>query len=202
MQERARLRQISYAVVFGTLWGTVEMTAGGLLHALHVPFSGIMLAAIGAAILSCQRALCPVRGITLTTGCLAAGIKIFYMGGVYLNPLLAVLMEALLAESVFCLFGASFFAAGLAGFLMGLWSFAQGLLTLMLLYGMHWIEASASALSGQVPSWPSSPVVLLSLAVLLLISLPASGGVLGFWSARRSQGAVPGSAFGLGRENA
>jgi hypothetical protein len=178
------------------------MTAGGLLHALHVPFSGILLAAVGAAILSCQRALFPVRGITLTTGCLAAGIKVFSMGGVYLNPLLAVLMEALLAECVFCLFGTSFLAAGLAGFMMGLWSFAQGLLTLVLLYGMHWIEASASALSREAPTWPVSPVILLFLAVLLLASLPASGGVLGLWSARRFQGAVPGSAFGLGRENA
>jgi len=195
------LRQLSYAVVFGTLWGTVEMTAGGLLHALHVPFSGILLAAVGAAILACQRTLCPVRGITLTTGCLAAGIKVFSMGGVYLNPLLAVLMEALLAECVFCLLGASFIAAGLAGFLMGLWSFAQGLLTLVLLYGMHWIEASASALSRQVPSWPVSPLVLLFMAVLLLVSLPASGGMLGVWSARRFQGAVSGSAFGLGSEN-
>jgi len=196
------LRQLSYTVVFGTLWGTVEMTAGGLLHALHVPFSGILLAAVGAAILACQRALFPVRGITLTTGCLAAGIKVFSMGGVYLNPLLAVLMEAMLAECVFCLFGTSFLAAGLAGFVMGLWSFAQGLLTLVLLYGMHWIEASASALSRQAPTWPVSPVTLLFLAFLLLASLPASGGVLGIWSARRVQGAVRSSGFGLGSENA
>jgi hypothetical protein len=178
------------------------MTAGGLLHALHVPFSGILLAAVGAAILACQRALFPVRGITLTTGCLAAGIKVFSMGGIYLNPLLAVLMEAALAECVFCLFGTSFFAAGLAGLMMGLWSFVQGLLTLVLLYGMHWIEASASALSREAPHWPVSPVILLSLALLLLASLPASGGMLGLWSARRFQRAVPGGDFGLGRENA
>ena len=178
------------------------MTAGGLLHALHVPFSGILLAAVGAAILACQRALCPVRGITITTGCIAAGIKVFSMGGVYLNPLLAVLMEALLAECVFCLFGTSFFAAGLAGFLMGLWSFAQGLLTLVLLYGLHWIEASTSALSRQAPYWPVSPVTLLIVAILLLVSLPASGGVLGIVSARRFQGAASGNAFGLGSEKA
>jgi hypothetical protein len=190
------LRQLSYTVVFGTLWGTAEMTAGGLLHALHIPFSGILLAAVGAAILACQRALCPVRGITLTTGCLAAGIKVFSMGGLYLNPLLAVLMEALLAEGVFCLFGAGFLAAGLAGFLMGLWSFVQGLLTLMLLYGVHWIEASASALSRHAPSWPVSPVTLFCVAVLLLVSLPASGGLLGLWSAKRFQGALNGRTAG------
>ena len=196
------MRQLSYTVVFGTLWGTVEMTAGGLLHALHVPFSGILLAAVGAAVLACQRALLPVRGITLTTGCLAAGIKVFSMGGVYLNPLLAVLMEALLAECVFCLFGTSFLAAGLAGFMMGLWSFGQGLLTLVLLYGMHWIEASASALSREAPTWPLSPVILLFLAVLLVASLPASGGVLGLWSARRFRGALAGNAFAASKTNA
>jgi hypothetical protein len=177
------------------------MTVGGLLHALHVPFSGILLAAVGAAILACQRALCPVRGITITTGCLAAGIKIFSMGGVYLNPLLAVLMEALLAEGTFCLFGACFFSAGLAGFLMGLWSFMQGLLKLMLLYGMHWIEASVSALSREALSWPVSPLVLALLAAILVVSIPASGGVLGLWSARRFRGAVPGSAFTLGKKS-
>jgi hypothetical protein len=178
------------------------MVAGGLLHALHIPFSGILLAAMGAAVLACQRALCPVRGITLTTGCIAAGIKVFSMGGVYLNPLLAVLAEALLAEGVFCVLGAGFLAAGLAGFLMGLWSFLQGLLTLILLYGVHWIEASASALSRQAPSWPVSPVVLLFLAVLLLVSLPTSAGVLGIWSARRFQGAHPVSGPGLTEEKA
>ncbi len=186
------MRKLSYTVVFGTLWGTVEMTVGGLLHALHVPFSGILLAAAGAAILAFQRSLCPVRGITLTTGCLAAGIKVFSMGGVYLNPLLAVLMEALLAEGVFCLLGAGFMAAGCAGFLMGLWSFLQGLLTLMLLYGVHWIEAVSTALSRPAPSWPVSPAGLLLLAALLLVGLPASGGVLGVWSSRRLLGTVDG----------
>jgi hypothetical protein len=165
------------------------MTVGGLLHALHVPFSGILLAAVGTAILACQRALCPVRGITLTTGCLAAAIKVFSMGGVHLNPLLA---EAFLAELVFSVLGAGFLTAGLAGFLMGLWSFAQGLLTLMLLYGMHWIEASVAALSRQAPSsLPLSPMVVLCAAALLLVSLPTAGGVLGFWSARRLRGSVP-----------
>jgi hypothetical protein len=178
------------------------MTIGGLLHALHVPFSGALLAAIGAAILACQRSLCPARGITLTTGCVAAGIKVFSLGGIYLNPLLAVLAEALLAEGVFSLFGAGFCSAGVAGFLMGLWSFAQGLLTLILLYGTHWMEASAAALSRQAPSWPLSPAALLSLAALLLAGLPASGGLLGLWSARRLTGTAPGSPLGLGREGA
>ncbi len=174
------------------------MTAGGLLHALHVPFSGILLAAVGAATLACQRALCPARGITLTTGCVAAGLKVFSMGGVYLNPLLAVLLEALLAECVFCLFGAGRFAAGLSGFLMGLWSLVQGLLTLMLLYGTEWIDAFASLLSRQAPSWSLSPLILLSLGGLLLMSIPASGGVLGSWSARRFHRTAPGRAFGPG----
>jgi hypothetical protein len=178
------------------------MTVGGLLHALHVPFSGTLLAAIGAAILACQRSLCPARGITLTTGCLAAGIKVFSLGGIYLNPLLAVLAEALLAEGAFCLFGAGFLAAGVAGFLMGLWSFAQGLLTLILLYGMHWMEASAAALSRQAPAWPLSAAALFLLATLLLAGLPASGGLLGLWSARRLRGTGPGTAPGLGREGA
>ena len=196
------MRQLSYAVVFGTLWGTAEMTAGGLLHALYVPFAGILLAAVGAAILACQRALCPVRGITLTTGCLAAGIKIFSMGGLNLYALLAVLMEALLAEGVFCLFGTGFLTAAFAGFLMGLWSFVQGLLKLMLLYGIHWIEASLSALSHQAPSSTLSPMALFVLAALLVVSVPASGGVLGHWSARRFSGFLPGSPFPLRKTSA
>lgn len=192
------MRQLSYIVVFGTLWGTVEMTAGGLFHALKIPFSGILLASVGATILACQRALLPVRGITLWTGCLAAGLKVFSMGGVYLNPLAAVLAEAFLAEVVFCLCGTGFLAAGLAGFLMGLWSILQGLLSLVLLYGTGWIEASLSTLSRQTPSWPVSPVGLLFLAWLLLMALPASGGLLGLWTARRFSGGLPRKAPTLG----
>jgi hypothetical protein len=178
------------------------MTAGGLLHTLRFPFSGILLAAIGAGILACQRSLCPVRGITLTTGCIAAGIKIFSLGGVYLFALSAVLIEALLAEAIFCLLGASFFAAGLAGLLMGLWSFLQGFLKLLLLYGVDWIEASASALAGRSPSWPVSLLGLLFLTAFLLVSLPALGGLLGLWAARRMRGSLPGIAYTWSKENA
>jgi len=196
------LRQLSYTVVFGTLWGTVEMTAGGVLHALHVPFSGMLLAAVGAAILAGQRTLCPARGITLATGCVAAGIKVFSLGGVHLSPLAAVLAESLLAEAVFCLFGPRLLSAGLAGFLMGLWSLAQGVLGLALLYGVHWLEAAATVLSRQLSSRPAAPTVLLCLAALVLTGLPAAGGVLGFWSARRLERSVSATRPGWDRENA
>jgi hypothetical protein len=186
------LRRLSYAVVFGALWGTVEMTVGGLLHTLQLPFSGVLLAGIGALILSCQRSLCPVRGITLTTGFLAAGIKMFSLGGIFLNALLAVLMEAALAEGVFSLLGAGFLGAGLAGFSMGLWSLLQGLFKLVLMYGAEWVRVSKETLVHSGSSWAVPPVVLFWLAALLFLSVPAGGGLLGRWTGRRLLKSVAG----------
>jgi len=191
---RTHLRQLSYAVVFGALWGAVEMTAGGFFHIMRIPFSGILLAAIGAMILACQRSLCPVRGITLTTGFLVAGIKSFSVGGIYLSPLLAVLMEALLAEGIFCLLGATLLGAGLAGFAMGLWSLLQGLFKLMLLYGAEWVRVTADALGRSGSSWTVPPTILALFAALLFLSLPTSGGILGLWTGRRLLESVAGSA--------
>jgi len=152
---------------------------------MRLPFSGILLAGIGAMVLSCQRSLCPVRGITLTTGFLAAGIKVFSLGGVYLNALLAVLTEALLAEGIFCLLGASFLSAGLAGFSMGLWSLLQGLFKLVLMYGAEWVQVSKEMLERSGRSWALPPVVLCLLVALLLLSFPAAAGLLGRWTGRR-----------------
>ena len=36
--------------VFGALWGSVEMTLGAWLHATGMPFSGLLLSAIGITI--------------------------------------------------------------------------------------------------------------------------------------------------------
>lgn len=189
MREPSRnVRYLSYAIVFGALWGAVEMTAGGLLHALRVPFSGVLLAAVGAGVLACQRTLLPLRGITLTTGCLAAGLKVLSMGGIFPNALLAVLAEAVMAEGVFSLLGANRISSGLAGLLMGGWSLAQALVTLGLLYGTGWIEAVATRLPalGLPPSVPA--VTLPVLAAVLLLGLSAGTGLLGHWTAARVRG--------------
>lgn len=95
---RYRTQELVYIAVFGTIWGVVEMTLGSYLHVLNVPQAGTWLAALGMGILVVGRTFVPKRGATLLMGIVAMFVKMFSLGGIVINPMLAIFMESLLAE--------------------------------------------------------------------------------------------------------
>jgi ABC-type thiamin/hydroxymethylpyrimidine transport system permease subunit len=84
--------------IFGALWGVIETTLGSVLHTAHVPFKGLILGAMGLLLLLVGRLLVPRRGATLAMGTVTAMLKLFSIGQFVLNPMIAIFMEALLAE--------------------------------------------------------------------------------------------------------
>jgi len=125
-----------YAATFGALWGAVEITAGSFLHAIKLPFSGVVLAATGAALLLSLRTLQPVRGIVLTAGIVCAGIKLLSPAGAVFGPTAAILVESILVEIALAPAGANALSAGAAGVLVSFWAIAQKLITQTLFFGM------------------------------------------------------------------
>lgn len=175
--------QLVTLAVFGALWGLVEMSLGAALHALKVPLSGLLLAAVGVVIALAGRAFVPQRGSTLFIGVIAAVIKLFSIGSVIAGPLVGILAEALLAEIVLSLWGAPRRSAFLAaGSLAVLWTLVQPFFTGLLLFGRSFIVIWLDVIDEGVRLFglnPNLPWLVLALLALLRIGV----GVVAGWLA-------------------
>lgn len=91
--------------VFGALWGSVEMTLGAWMHAARVPFTGLFLSGIGIWIALIGYVFVPRAGAVFMISLVAALLKAFSVGGVVLNPMIAIVVEGVLAEAGLALGG-------------------------------------------------------------------------------------------------
>ena len=129
-------RELATIAVFGTLWGISEITLGSVLKSLNVPFSGVVLGAIGLIIALVGRVFVPKKGSTSFVGVIAMLLKLFSLGGVIIGPMVGIFSEALVAEIVLSLSGKpSRFSFLLAGALGVTWTLAQPFVTGPLLFG-------------------------------------------------------------------
>jgi hypothetical protein len=187
-RERARRRFWAYAAAFGAAWGALEITVGSFLHSLQMPFTGVLLASVGAAILVAQRQVLPVRGLTLATGLVAAACKSLSPGGVILGPMVGISTEALLVELALFLAPRAVAGAAVGGALAALWALSQKLLGQVLFYGGDMLALYVAALR-RVASWVGLErgVAVRALVTILVIFsvVGATGGVLG-WRAGRA----------------
>ena len=88
----------AYPGSFGALWGALEATLGSFLHAMKLPFAGVLLASMGAALLVALRTLAPQRGLLVATGAVCAAVKLSSPGTVLVGPAVGILTESDLAE--------------------------------------------------------------------------------------------------------
>ncbi len=129
-------RQLVSMAVFGALWGLVEISLGSVLHAINIPFTGLVLTAVGLAIAMIGRLLVPKRGSTLFIGVIAMVLKLFSIGNIIIGPMIGILTEALIAEIVLDVFPRpsrlAFVSAGAGS---ALWTLVQPFVTGLLLFG-------------------------------------------------------------------
>jgi hypothetical protein len=138
-------RQLVTLAVFGALWGLVEISLGSVLHAINIPFTGLVLTAVGLAIAMIGRLLVPRRGSTFFIGVIAMLLKLFSIGNIIIGPMIGILTEALIAELVLDVFsGPSRLAFVSAGAGSALWTLVQPFVTGLLLFGqslmMVWLN--------------------------------------------------------------
>ncbi|MGC4115652.1 MAG: hypothetical protein QM765_13815 [Myxococcales bacterium] len=172
----------STAAAFGALWGSVEITLGSFLHTLKVPFSGAVLAAIGAALLVAERQVAPARGLSLATALIASLCKSLSPGGVILGPMLGISVEGLLVE--LALLAAPRFAgsAALAGTLAAVWAVFQKVLVGFVLYGGTALELYKAVLkkAGEWLGHSDAGWWIAAVLVVAIATIGAVGGVLGW----------------------
>jgi len=134
------LRDLVYIGVFGAMWGAVEATLGATLHVLRVPLTGLVLASAGITVALVGRFFVPRRGALIAIGVVAALLKAFSVGGLVVNPMIAIVAESVLAE--FTLLAVP---AGRAGFVAAgacalLWPVVHPLVLQTLLAGREILE--------------------------------------------------------------
>jgi ABC-type thiamin/hydroxymethylpyrimidine transport system permease subunit len=105
-----------YIGVFGALWAAVETTLGAALHVVNAPLTGVLLTGIGITVALIGRMFVPRKGSVFFIGIVTALLKMLSLGGIVLNPMIAILAESLTAELILMAFGrprrAGFVVAG------------------------------------------------------------------------------------------
>ena len=132
---RYSTRELVYVAIFGAVWGALEMSLGSVLHVLNVPQAGTIMAAIGIVVLLTGHTFVPRRGAVLMMGFTTAFVKMFSLGGIVINPMMAIVMEAALVEAGLRLGGGGRMTLLLAGVMGSSWNFVHPFITQALLAG-------------------------------------------------------------------
>jgi hypothetical protein len=176
----------AHAASFGALWGAVESTLGGYLHALKVPFAGTARAVVGATILIGLRVLHPRRGVIVAAGVVSAAIKASTPSTAIVGPVTGILVESCLVELV-CLGGIGPVSSALAGALAALWALTQKVVVQIVLYGAPIFDLYREV-SKRAEQWlslsPGGGVRLVFAFASFVATLGALGGTLGLRAGR------------------
>ena len=91
-------REIAILALFSTVWAVIEIYLGLFLKSVKMPFSGSILTFIGLLILFLARDSVPKRGTAILMGLVTSFLKLIYLGGFAIYPVLGILIEVILVE--------------------------------------------------------------------------------------------------------
>ncbi len=99
----AILRIIVGVLVFGSIWGFLEATVGGLFHLFNVPNAGAIMAGAGTAVMGAALAIYRKPAILPAIAIIAASFKLLNVWLLFVpanvphivNPVAAIILEAL-----------------------------------------------------------------------------------------------------------
>ena len=128
-------REFAYPIVFGALWGAWELSLGSLLHLSHFPFKGVLLASGAVVIALVGKSFARERWSILKMGVIAAFLRILAPGGVILSPMIAIVVEALILESVIMALSKNPLSYSIAGAITFIWPPIHRLIFQGLIFG-------------------------------------------------------------------
>lgn len=179
---RFGLRSLVYIGVFGGLWGGLEATLGAALHVVRLPFAGLVLASTGLTIALVGRLFVPRPGSVLAIGLVTALLKAVSVGGFVFSPMLAIVVESLIAEAVLLALGhrrPAFVAAGAAALA---WPVVHPLVTQTLLAGRGVWIVYLEMVRGVMRVFRLDPGALAA-ALAVFVALHLAAGALAGWLA-------------------
>lgn len=175
------------ASVVGSLWATIEIIIGSLLHNLKIPLAGTTLSYITVFLIISFFQLWRENGIIWRAGLICALMKSISPSAIILGPMIGILSEALILEMVIRLAGKNPIAYALGGALAVFSALVQKAATLLLLYGWDFVrllENMALFATRQLRIENLSPSNLLWLLSAIYLLSGSIAGILGYRTGR------------------
>jgi hypothetical protein len=173
--QRFSTRDLVYIAVLSALWAASENLLGGQLHAMNIPLSGAVLAAIGVFLMVTCRSLVPKMGSILLMGVVVALLKVLSIGGVVLSPMIAIFVETVLVELAMTVGGTTLLASSIGGMLADAYSIVHPFIFQPLLFGASMVVIYQKTISAASKIFGIDPANV----ILIILALAISQGVLG-----------------------
>ena len=114
-------KNIAYGAVFGVFWGIIEGIFGTLLHRIHLPFTGEILASIAILIMTFAYLKSSKKEVVIIAGIIAIITKLTFMGNIFIGPIIGIgIISILFYTGIFTFPGKR--GIYFAGLLAGSWS--------------------------------------------------------------------------------
>lgn len=123
------------AAIAGGLWASFEIIVGSLLHNIHLPFSGTLLATLSVVLMISFLQLWNENGLIWRAGLICGLMKSLSPSAVILGPMTGIIMEAMFMNLFIYLVGRNFMGYILAGIAALLSTILHKLTSLFILYG-------------------------------------------------------------------
>jgi len=186
------------AAVAGGLWASFEIIVGSLLHNLHLPFSGTILATFSVILMISFLQLWNERGLIWRAGLICGLMKSLSPSAVILGPMTGIMMEALFMDLVLLLVGRHIIGYVLAGMAALLSTILHKLTSLFILYGRDLVNIYTNLFRfiqkqlGLQDASPRDLIIYILIVYLLLGAMAAlTGTFLGKAAIRRKKSEAP-----------
>lgn len=165
------------ASIVGTTWAASEIVLGSFLHNLKMPFSSLLLTAIGIILLISISYVWKEKGLFWRAGLICALMKTMSPSAVIFGPMIAIFSQALLLELSVRIFRKTFVGFAVGGMLAMSWNLFQKIANMILFYGSNIVDVYADLLKyAQIKLNIQSEIVWLP--ILILLGIYSSSGLI------------------------
>ncbi len=156
------------ASIIGTTWAASEIVLGSFLHNLRIPFSSLLLTAIGIIILISMSYVWKEKGLFWRAGLICALMKTMSPSAVIFGPMIAIFSQAALLEVSVRIFGRTILGFITGAMLAMSWNLFQKMANMIIFYGSNIVEVYADLLKyAQLKLNIQSDIVWLPIFVLM-----------------------------------
>ena len=165
------------ASIIGTAWAASEIVLGSFLHNLKIPFSSLLLTAIGIILLISISYVWKEKGLFWRAGLICALMKTMSPSAVIFGPMIAIFSQALLLELSVRIFRKTYIGFIIGAMLAMSWNLFQKIANMIIFYGSNIVDVYADLLKyAQTKLNIQSEIVWLP--ILLLLGIYSLSGLL------------------------
>jgi hypothetical protein len=177
------------AAVAGGLWASFEIIVGSLLHNLHIPFSGTILATFSVILMISFLQVWNENGLIWRAGLICGLMKSLSPSAVILGPMTGIMMEALFLDLLIFLVGRNMIGYILGGIAALLSTILHKLASLFILYGTDLVTIYVNLfrfLQKQLGLEEANPKDLIIGIIILYLLVGAAAAMAGIFLGKRA----------------